>query len=92
MPLILRNTKGYALTYTELDNNFTFLSSSIAYQANNSIQYLSRSTYALMIADGIPQVTTIYSVANDENKSYSRSTYIWKPDGNREWIASTPDN
>jgi hypothetical protein len=30
MPLTLRNTKGSALTYTELDGNFTFLSSSIS--------------------------------------------------------------
>jgi hypothetical protein len=45
-----------------------------------------------MIADGTPAITTIYSITNDENKSYTRSTYIWKNDGNREWIASTPDN
>jgi hypothetical protein len=56
------------------------------------IQYLLRSTYALMIADGTPTVNTIYSITNDENKNYTRSTYLWKTDGNREWIATTPDN
>jgi hypothetical protein len=56
------------------------------------IKYLLRSTYALMIADGTPTVNTIYTVTNDENKGYNRSTYLWKTDGNREWIASTTDN
>jgi hypothetical protein len=56
------------------------------------IKFLLRATYALMIADGTPSVTTIYTVTNDENKSYVRSTYLWKTDGNREWIASIPDN
>jgi hypothetical protein len=51
-----------------------------------------KSTYALMIADGTPSVDTIYSITNDEDKSYVRSTYLWKSNGNREWIASTPDN
>lgn len=35
MPLTLRSTKGSALTYTELDGNFTFLSSSISANAAN---------------------------------------------------------
>jgi hypothetical protein len=51
-----------------------------------------RDTYALMIADGTPVVDTIYTVLIDENKSYVRSTYFWKTNGQREWIASTPDN
>jgi hypothetical protein len=55
-------------------------------------KFLVRATYALMIADGTPTINTIYSITNDENKSYIRSTYLWKSDGNREWIASTPDN
>lgn len=59
---------------------------------NDKITYKLKTTYALMIADGTPTVPTIYSVTNDENKSYTRSTYLWKADGNREWIASTPDN
>jgi hypothetical protein len=56
------------------------------------LKYLLRSTYALMIADGTPTVNTLYTVTNDENKNYVRSTYLWRTDGNREWIASTPDN
>jgi hypothetical protein len=56
------------------------------------IKYLLRSTYALMIADGTPTVNTIYTITNDENKLYIRSTYLWKSDGKREWIASTSDN
>lgn len=59
---------------------------------NDKIIYKLKSTYALMIADGTPTVATIYSITNDENKSYTRSTYLWKPNGKREWIASTPDN
>jgi hypothetical protein len=58
----------------------------------NTINSVVKSTYALMIADGTPSVDTIYSITNDENKSYVRSTYLWKSNGNREWIATTPDN
>jgi len=61
-------------------------------QIIDKITYKSKSTYALMIADGTPNVPTMYSITNDENKDYERSTYLWKPDGNREWIATTPDN
>lgn len=53
---------------------------------------LIRNTYASMIADGTPTVDTLYTVLNDENKSYVRATYFWKSNGQREWIASTPDN
>jgi hypothetical protein len=80
------------LSINRPDGTFDIIRISAQSIGNNYVQYLSRLTYALMIADGTPSVTTIYSVANDENKSYIRSTYIWKPDGNREWIASTPDN
>jgi len=51
-----------------------------------------KATYASMIADGTPTVDTIYTVLNDENKSYVRATYLWKTNGQREWIATTPDN
>lgn len=61
-------------------------------QISDKITYKLKATYALMIADGTPDVPTMYSITNDENKSYNRSTYLWKPDGNREWVASTPDN
>jgi hypothetical protein len=61
-------------------------------QISDRIAYKSKATYALMVADDTPTVPTIYSITNDENKSYERSTYLWKPDGNREWIATTPDN
>jgi len=56
------------------------------------VKSIIKSTYALMIADGTPIFDTIYTVTNDENKSYTRSTYFWKSNGNREWIASIPDN
>ena len=59
---------------------------------NNRVLFKTVASYALMIADGIPIITTIYNVTTDENKSYTRGTYLWKPDGNREWLASTPDN
>jgi hypothetical protein len=60
--------------------------------AEGSVKYVLRPTYASMIADGVPSRPTLYTVTNDENKAYIRSTYLWKPDGKREWIASTPDN
>lgn len=56
------------------------------------LRLLVKNTYASMIADGTPTVNTVYTVTNDENKSYARSFYLWKTDGNREWIATTPDN
>ena len=56
------------------------------------IVYKLKSTYASMIADGTPSTTTMYSVTTDENKTLSRSLYIWRTDGKREYIPSTPDN
>ena len=56
------------------------------------IVYKLKSTYASMIADGTPSATTIYSVTTDENKTLSRSLYILRTDGKREYIPSTPDN
>lgn len=56
------------------------------------IVYKLKSTYASMIADGTPSTTTMYSVTTDENKSLSRCLYIWRTDGKREYIPSTPDN
>ena len=69
-----------------------FLKADGSSDGSEYVKYLTRATYALMIADGTPSVTTIYSITNDENKSYTRSTYLWKSDGKREWIASTHDN
>ena len=62
------------------------------YGITDATKFKTVASYALMIADGTPSVATLYEVITDENKSYSRSTYIWKPNGNREWIASTTDN
>lgn len=74
------------------NGTFDTVTISAEFAPNNSVRFLLRATYALMIADGTPAYATIYTVTNDENKSYTRSTYLWKPDGKREWIASTPDN
>jgi len=79
-----KTIKGY--------NNWLNLDDLIRNETANNTKYKIKTTYAEMIADGTPTVTTIYSITNDENKSYTRSTYLWKTDGNREWIASTPDN
>ena len=62
------------------------------YGITDGTKYKTVATYALMVADGTPSITTIYEVVADENKGYSRSTYIWKPSGNREWVATTTDN
>jgi hypothetical protein len=74
------------------DQTFTDIGTELTNIRNTKITYKIKATYALMVADDTPTVPTIYSITNDENKSYERSTYIWKPDGNREWIATTPDN
>ena len=56
------------------------------------IKFKTVDTYALMIADGTPANATFYEVISDEKLSYTRSTYLWKPNGHRELIPSTPDN
>ena len=96
--LLIGNTSGNTLSKALLTagaginiangNGSITISSTIT----QGIIYKLRSTYALMIADGTPTINTIYTITNDENKSYVRSTYLWKSDGNREWIATTPDN
>jgi hypothetical protein len=58
----------------------------------DKVLYKAVATYAEMEAEGNPIHMTIYKVTTDENKNYTRSTYNWWPDGNREWVASTPDN
>jgi len=69
-----------------------FLKADGSTDGNHYIKSIIKNTYAEMIADGTPTVTTIYTVLNDENKSYVRATYLWKTNGQREWIATTPDN
>lgn len=59
---------------------------------NLTLEFKTVATYALMIAEGTPTVATLYEVIADEDKSYTRTTYLWKPSGRREWLASTPDN
>lgn len=88
-----------ALGYTPYNatNPNGYISGITSSQVNSALGYtplkfLLRATYALMIADGTPTVNTLYTVTTDENKGYIRSTYLWKTDGNREWIASTSDN
>lgn len=58
----------------------------------NITKYMTYNTYAEMIASGIPLYTTEIRVLNDENKGIENSTYIWYPDGERLWVASTSDN
>lgn len=88
-----------ALGYTPYNatNPNGYISGITSSQVNSALGYtplkfLLRASYALMIADGTPTVNTLYTVTTDENKGYIRSTYLWKTDGNREWIASTSDN
>ena len=82
-----------SLGHVSASSYLTTASASATYQPlSTAVKFKSVATFALMIADGTPAVTTIYEVTNDENKSYTRSTYLWKPNGNREWVATTPDN
>jgi len=96
--LLIGNSTGNTLSKATLSAGTGIVivngngSISISTTITQGIVYLLRSSYALMIADGNPTKNTIYTVTTDENKGYIRSTYLWKADGNREWIASTPDN
>jgi hypothetical protein len=85
-----------SVVYTIDDVTITATPSLIEVNVNqssgNTVNFVLRSSYSAMIADGTPNINTLYTVTADENKSYTRSTYLWKTDGKREWIASTPDN
>lgn len=81
------DTKGRVIGNTAVGSSD--ITSALGY---TPLKFLLRATYALMIADGTPTVNTLYTVTTDENKGYIRSTYLWKTNGNREWIASTSDN
>ena len=59
---------------------------------SNITKYMTFNTYADMIAYGTPLYMTEIRVLNDENKGLENTTYIWYPDGERLWIASTSDN
>jgi len=50
------------------------------------------NTYSSMLISGTPLNTTYIRVLNDEDKGIENSTYIWYPDGERLWVASTSDN
>jgi len=50
------------------------------------------TTYAALMALGPPTTPTLYKVANDENKSYPNTIYVWWPDGELDWIATTKNN
>jgi len=88
--LIQSNLYSSLLTQTR-DHYLPNQSGTIALTSDTTKSVI-KNTYAAMIADGTPTVDTIYTVLNDENKSYVRATYFWKTNGQREWIATTPDN
>lgn len=101
--VVFRGTDGI---YRVSDNKYILWQGDAATPADNAANVAAISalqtskatcktvaTYAAMIADGIPaQSAVIYEVTADENKGFTRSTYLWKTNGNREWLASTPDN
>jgi hypothetical protein len=57
-----------------------------------TIQFATTSTYAAMVALGTPSTPTLIKVANDENKSATRTMYVWFPDGNRQYLLQINDN
>ena len=59
---------------------------------SGNMQYTVTSTYAAMIALSTPTTPTIIKVTNDENKSATRTMYIWFPDGNRQYLLQINDN
>jgi hypothetical protein len=59
---------------------------------SNEASVKSVATYSAMLAEGTPSKAIFYEVLNDEDKGLPRTTYLWKSNGNREWLASTPDN
>ncbi len=77
-----KTTRAYTITIS-----YIALSSSAT-----GMRFKTVATYNDMTLDGTPTVATVYEVIDDENKPNTRSTYLWKPNGNREWLASYPDN
>jgi len=57
-----------------------------------TIQFATTSTYSAMVALGTPSTPTLIKVANDENKSATRTMYVWFPDGNRQYLLQINDN
>jgi hypothetical protein len=66
MPLILRLTKGSALTYAELDSNFTYLNSNLSSSINGTINTVPIFTGTHAIGNSIiKQVGTSVTINND---------------------------
>jgi len=51
MALVLRNTKGSALTYNELDGNFTFITSSFVQNSLTSSMTAGTASYVTTLSD-----------------------------------------
>jgi hypothetical protein len=78
--------------YGEVSENFIINSPPFKILGYTPPAYKEVDTYALMIADGTPAVSTLYKVLSDENKNYVNSFYIWWSSGKRLWCAATDDN
>lgn len=88
----LSDFNGFKFSFeTKEENTAPFITNLDGFIIEN-YRYMTYNTYAEMIAGGMPITTQEIRVLNDENKGIENTTYIWYPDGERLWVASTSDN
>jgi len=73
-------------------NNQSYFYNGTIWVPTGTIQFATTSTYAAMLALSTPTTPTLIKVANDENKSATRTMYVWFPDGNRQYLLQINDN
>ena len=69
MALVLRNTKGSALTYNELDGNFTFITSSFIENESSSSMTVGTASYISGVANilGVPAPQSFQFIAGSDS-------------------------
>lgn len=72
--------------------NQSYFYNGTSWLPSGTIQFATTATYSAMVALGTPSTPTLIKVANDENKSATRTMYVWFPDGNRQYLLQINDN
>jgi len=72
--------------------NQSYFYNGTSWLPSGTIQFATTTTYSAMVALGTPSTPTLIKVANDENKSATRTMYVWFPDGNRQYLLQINDN
>ena len=73
-------------------NNQSYFYNGTIWVPTGTIQFATTSTYAAMLALSTPTTPTLIKVTTDENKSATRTMYVWFPDGNRQYLLQINDN